>query len=63
MDQELHGVAFDLFSPSIDAVLKVAARQNGAWPHHQGLKEGELSVGELNRRATIHGRLARGRVK
>lgn len=41
MDQEFDDITFDLFPPSIDAVFKVAARQNGARSHQQGLQERE----------------------
>jgi hypothetical protein len=54
MDQKFDGVAFDLFSPAVDAIFQLAAREDGSRPNQQGLQQRELAVGQLHRGATVN---------
>ena len=46
VDEEINGVALDFFAPAVDFVFKVAAGEDDAGTHHQGLEDGKFFVAQ-----------------
>lgn len=63
MDQIFDGIAFHFFSPAVDAILQIAARENRPGAYQQGLQQGELAAGQSLRGAAMDACLFGGRIE